>query len=58
MKIEIENKIIEACIKSALDIMKLNLVNIETYDNEDGTKEVDLLIESKVGVKGKWMMNL
>jgi hypothetical protein len=31
--------------------MNLTLVNIETYHNEDDTKEIDLLIKTKNKVK-------
>ncbi len=44
-----EDKLIEACIRSALDIMRLTLVDIDINDNSDGTKDVDILVKKKEG---------
>lgn len=48
MEKETEAKLIEACIRSALNVMRLTVVNIDVNYNSDETIEFDVEVERKV----------
>ena len=44
---DIDERIIKACLLSALDVMRLTLVNIDVNYNSDDTADIDIVVEKK-----------